>query len=76
MKSRNIHLSKSKIQGEQEMSVKQAEYLEYLMQTKFIENPFTSRKDMKNKLSKCEASKAIDFLLKNGQIKWIIPTLE
>jgi hypothetical protein len=76
MKTRNIFVSNSKIQGEQAMSTKQAEYIEYLFMKKSMENPFTSRKDMKSRLSKYEASKVIDLLLKNGEIIWITPNKE
>jgi len=76
MKSRNIYVSNSKITEEHEMSIKQSEYLRHLFKSKSIDNPFTSYQDMRNRLSKFEARKAIDLLVKDGQIIWITPPKE
>lgn len=70
---KRIHVSNTPIQGDNKMTRKQGEYLRYLFQSRAINNPFDSYKDMKGKLSKNEARRAIDGILNCEEIDWIIP---
>lgn len=73
MKTTRIHLSNSKVNGENVMTTKQAKYLQYLIGERAIDNPFSSYKDMKSKLSKTQARRTIDAIIHDEEIIWVIP---
>jgi hypothetical protein len=73
MKTARIHLSNSKVSGEDLMTVKQAKFLQHLFLKKAIDNPFTCYKDMKCRLSKTGARRTIDGILNGEEIVWVIP---